>query len=167
VVDAARACTGGVAGLALGGVYGFFEGMKNVTGTRFRIKLNSVLNGCGRRGARTGNGFGVLALLFSASEGALDYVDTERFLDKLHVPRSDMTIPMLAGGLSAMAYRIPTARTCRLSRAQPFRTRRDEWRVFPPPCTAVCVCDDAIVQFRAARSLCLFCCAGEIQHQQV
>lgn len=48
-----------MAGIALGGVRGLFVGLRNAPNRRLRIKLNSVLNACGR-GARLGNSLGVI-----------------------------------------------------------------------------------------------------------
>lgn len=47
-------------GLLLGGAYGFVYGAANSPSPRFRIRLNSILNGSGRFGAYTGNRVGVL-----------------------------------------------------------------------------------------------------------
>jgi len=46
-------------GIALGGLRGFFVGLRNAPNRRLRIRINSVLNACGR-GARLGNSLGVL-----------------------------------------------------------------------------------------------------------
>ena len=51
------------AGLVLGGAFGFFEGLRASSGTRMRIRINGILNGCGRRGARTANSLGVMAVM--------------------------------------------------------------------------------------------------------
>ena len=54
-------------GLAVGGVWGLKEGVTRPLGTRsnFRLRLNSVLNGCTRRGTLLGNSLGVLGEAFS------------------------------------------------------------------------------------------------------
>ena len=51
-------------GLGLGGTYGVAEGLKNAPKKKFKIRLNSVLNACGRRGSRVGNAVGVLGVYF-------------------------------------------------------------------------------------------------------
>jgi len=48
-----------MAGIGLGGMRGFFVGLRNAPNKRFRIRVNSVLNACGR-GARLGNSLGVI-----------------------------------------------------------------------------------------------------------
>ena len=83
------------------------EGLRASAGTRFRIRLNGILNGCGRRGARTANSLGVMAIMYSVSEWGLDAVNAERYL-----PRNDFVIPSIAAGLTAFTYRLPAACTC-------------------------------------------------------
>lgn len=57
--DFARLIT---AGLGIGGAWGFKEGFSRPLGnnTSFKLRLNSVLNGCTRRGTFVGNSLGVL-----------------------------------------------------------------------------------------------------------
>jgi hypothetical protein len=57
-----------------GGLYGLREGILNSPSTRFRVKLNSILNHCGRHGSKWGNSLGVVAILYSLYEGAADQV---------------------------------------------------------------------------------------------
>jgi import inner membrane translocase subunit TIM23 len=51
-----------IAGLGIGGAWGFKEGFSRPLGnnTSFKLRLNSVLNGCTRRGTFVGNSLGVL-----------------------------------------------------------------------------------------------------------
>ena len=57
-----------------GGIYGLREGVRHSPSSRFRVKLNSILNHCGRYGSRWGNSLGVVAILYSIYEGAADQV---------------------------------------------------------------------------------------------
>lgn len=57
-----------------GGFYGLREGFLNSPSTRFRVKLNSILNHSGRYGSKWGNALGVVAILYSVFEGVADQV---------------------------------------------------------------------------------------------
>ena len=57
-----------------GGLYGLREGLTHSPSSRFRVKLNSILNHCGRHGSRWGNALGVVAILYSIYEGVADQV---------------------------------------------------------------------------------------------
>ena len=48
------------AGLAIGGVWGLAEGLRRPEGSTIRLRLNSVLNGCTRRGPFLANTGAVL-----------------------------------------------------------------------------------------------------------
>lgn len=48
------------AGLAVGGVWGLYEGLWRPDGKTVRLRMNAVLNGITRRGPFTGNSLGVL-----------------------------------------------------------------------------------------------------------
>lgn len=52
-------------GLFLGGAYGVLWGIKNCQIMNLRVLVNSILNGAGRFGSRTGNAAGMLALIYS------------------------------------------------------------------------------------------------------
>ena len=58
-----------VTGLVIGGSWGFYEGLRNPDGKTMKLRINSVLNGCTRRGPFVANSLGVLALMYST----LDY----------------------------------------------------------------------------------------------
>ena len=47
-------------GLAVGGVWGLYEGLWRPDGKTVRLRMNAVLNGITRRGPFTGNSLGVL-----------------------------------------------------------------------------------------------------------
>lgn len=61
-------------GIGGGGMYGFRQGLAATPSNRFRVKLNSVLNHCGRYGSRAGNTLGVFSVLYSLYEGLADHV---------------------------------------------------------------------------------------------
>jgi import inner membrane translocase subunit TIM23 len=61
-------------GVMVGGVYGLQEGLRNTPSSRWKVKLNSVLNHCGRYGSQVGNMMGATAILYSLYEGVADTV---------------------------------------------------------------------------------------------
>ena len=63
-------------GIAGGGFYGLRTGLQSTPSSRFKVKLNSVLNHCGRYGSRAGNSLGVFAVMYSLYEGLADQVST-------------------------------------------------------------------------------------------
>ncbi len=69
-----------ILGVTLGGLYGLQEGLRNTPSTRWKVKLNSVLNHCGRYGSGVGNAMGATAILYSLYEGLADTVSFRVFL---------------------------------------------------------------------------------------
>ena len=70
-------------GVTLGGLYGLREGLAKTPSSRFKVKLNSILNHCGRNGSVVGNMFGATSILYSLYEGLADTVSSfVRRLDK-------------------------------------------------------------------------------------
>ncbi len=63
-----------VLGVSLGGLYGLREGLLRTPSSRWKVKLNSVLNHCGRHGSGLGNMMGSTAILYSLYEGVADTV---------------------------------------------------------------------------------------------
>jgi len=61
-------------GIASGGLYGLQKGLVSTPSSKFKVKVNSVLNNAGRYGSRAGNTLGVLAVLYSLYEGLGDNV---------------------------------------------------------------------------------------------
>ncbi|ORY25353.1 mitochondrial import inner membrane translocase subunit tim23 [Naematelia encephala] len=63
-----------LAGLAVGGAWGFKEGWQRQLGERSnsKLRINSILNGCTRRGTLLGNSLGVLAIFYNLTNSALD-----------------------------------------------------------------------------------------------
>lgn len=105
-------------GLALGGPYGMVNGIRNAPNRKFRILLNSVLNGSGRYGSRTGNAVGVLALLYTVIERQLEDVEVDRMPGRINnllgrdlLPRDrwDLLIPTSAAFVTGAAFAVPRA----------------------------------------------------------
>lgn len=65
-------------GIASGGLYGLRIGLQTTPSSRFKVKLNSVLNHCGRHGSRAGNTLGVFAVMYSLYEGLADHVSFKK-----------------------------------------------------------------------------------------
>lgn len=65
-------------GVTIGGLYGLKEGLAKTPSSRFKVKLNSVLNHCGRYGSTLGNMMGSTAILYSLYEGLADTVSVHR-----------------------------------------------------------------------------------------
>ena len=61
-------------GIAGGGLYGLQKGLASTTSSKFKVKVNSILNNAGRYGSRAGNGLGVFAVMYSLYEGLGDNV---------------------------------------------------------------------------------------------
>lgn len=61
-------------GLGVGGLYGFFEGLRNIPGNNpsGKLQLNTVLNHITRRGPFLGNSAGVLVLTYNLINSSLD-----------------------------------------------------------------------------------------------
>uniref|UniRef100_A0A7S1Y156 Mitochondrial import inner membrane translocase subunit TIM23 n=1 Tax=Grammatophora oceanica TaxID=210454 RepID=A0A7S1Y156_9STRA len=66
-------------GTFAGGAYGLREGFLHSPSQRFRVKLNSILNHCGRHGSRWGNALGVVSILYSIYEGTADNYEIDRY----------------------------------------------------------------------------------------
>eukprot|EP00939_MAST-03C_sp_MAST-3C-sp1_P003897 g3897.t1 len=86
-------------GVGLGGVYGFFHGLKTAKSPRLRIKVNSVLNGATGYGAKCGNALGVLAIMFSSLEWTSDYLEIDK------VVGWDEASPVIAAVGTGMLYK--------------------------------------------------------------
>ena len=83
-----------------GGAYGFVEGWKSSPSRRMKIRINSVLNGMGKRGSRAGNALGTVALLYSGFEALADTVEIERYTGGY-----DVVNPIAAAVLTGMLYK--------------------------------------------------------------
>ena len=60
-----------LSGLAMGGAWGFFEGLRHAPGTSSKLRINSILNFSTRRGPFIGNSLGILSIMYVMSERAL------------------------------------------------------------------------------------------------
>lgn len=47
-------------GITTGGAWGLLEGLRNPHGNTTKLRINSILNSCTRRGPFVGNGLGCL-----------------------------------------------------------------------------------------------------------
>lgn len=108
-------------GLALGGLYGLLHGVRASPNSNPRVVLNSVLNGCGKFGARAGNAGGVLALVYTITERQLEDVEVDKLpgwlnnatgLDVFRANRSDYVLPAVAALTTGMLFSVPRAGEC-------------------------------------------------------
>lgn len=58
-------------GITIGGSWGLYEGLRNPDGKTFKLRLNSVLNGCTRRGPFVANSLGIIALMYSSFDALI------------------------------------------------------------------------------------------------
>ncbi len=91
-----------LAGMLVGGTYGLVDGWRTSPSTKWKIRLNSVLNKSGRNGSRLGNALGVLALFYSGAEYGLEYAEIERTLGGVG---SELIIPTTAAIASGILYK--------------------------------------------------------------
>lgn len=85
-------------GIGAGGMYGLQRGIVSTPSSKFKVKLNSVLNHSGRYGSRVGNTLGVFAVLYSLYEGLGDHLELDRYTG------FDSTSPPVAAALTGMTY---------------------------------------------------------------
>jgi len=64
-------------GISTGGAFGLYEGLKNPEGKTFKLRLNSVLNGCTRRGPFLANSLGIIALMYCSLDSLIEKVRGE------------------------------------------------------------------------------------------
>jgi len=88
-------------GIVAGGSFGFVEGFRTAPSTKFNIRLNSVLNKCGRRGSRLGNALGSVAFLYSLIEGVSEYAHIDRYIGSA----SEYVTPVACATLTGMIYK--------------------------------------------------------------
>jgi len=86
-------------GIGAGGLYGLREGLTNTPSSRFKVKLNSVLNHCGRHGSRAGNVLGVMSVMFSLYQGVADNLELDRYLG------STAAVPAFAALMTGATYK--------------------------------------------------------------
>jgi import inner membrane translocase subunit TIM23 len=62
-----------LAGLTLGGAFGFAEGLKKSTNSpNMKVRLNTTLNSITRRGPGVGNSVGVIAMIYNGTTAMID-----------------------------------------------------------------------------------------------
>merc|ERR1712238_226091 len=86
-------------GIGAGGAYGLREGLANTPSSRFKVRLNSVLNHCGRHGSRVSSVFGVVSLVYSLYEGLADNYELDRYVSH------PMTVPAFAAFMTGASYK--------------------------------------------------------------
>ncbi|OQS07588.1 Mitochondrial Protein Translocase (MPT) Family [Thraustotheca clavata] len=87
---------GGILG---GGAYGAAEGLRNSPSRKFKVRMNSLFNAAGQRGSRAGNALGVLALMYSGCQEAVDTLELEQY------GVFDKALPIVAAGATGMIYK--------------------------------------------------------------
>jgi len=125
-------------GLTIGGVWGLMEGVRNPDGSTFKLRLNSVLNGCTRRGPFLANSLGVCALMYGCTSTALekirgvddDYnmaaaaVTTGMLFKSTGGPRAIAIAGGLGGGIAALYY---AGNKLWNNRGQTWNTSQPNW----------------------------------------
>jgi len=91
-----------LAGIAGGGIYGLQKGLASTTSSKFKVKVNSVLNNAGRYGSRTGNSLGVFAVIYSLYEGLGDNLEIDRYTG------IESSAPPFAAMMTGITYFAPT-----------------------------------------------------------
>jgi import inner membrane translocase subunit TIM23 len=89
-------------GIALGGLYGAVEGLRNSPSNKMKIRLNSFLNAAGKRGSRAGNACAVIAMLFSLAESTIEYSELEKYTGR---DTSEVVYPVLAGATTGFLFK--------------------------------------------------------------
>jgi hypothetical protein len=110
-------------GLFLGGLLGFQHGLRTSPNAQPRIILNSVLNGCGKYGAKFGNAAGVLALVFTVVERQLEDVEVDTLpgvinsyvsplvgnRDLFSINRTEALVPVVSAFATGVLFTLPRA----------------------------------------------------------
>lgn len=86
-------------GVTFGGLYGLREGLAKTPSSRWKVKLNSVLNHCGRHGSTAGNMLGATAILYSLYEGFADNFELDQYTGPIQPPA-----PLFAGAMTGATY---------------------------------------------------------------
>ncbi|TMW69277.1 hypothetical protein Poli38472_001433 [Pythium oligandrum] len=86
-------------GILGGGVVGAAQGFARSPSTKFKIRMNSLLNGAGMRGSKAGNALGCLALIYKSFEYVADAAEIERFV------QFDQVTPILASAATGVFYK--------------------------------------------------------------
>mmetsp|Transcript_20541 Transcript_20541/g.41104 ORF Transcript_20541/g.41104 Transcript_20541/m.41104 type:complete len:198 (-) Transcript_20541:39-632(-) len=95
----ASAGWGYLGGTVTGALYGLRTGAASSPNTRFKVRMNSLLNHTGRYGSRFGNAVGCVALVYSLIEGSLDKADADTYFpEALQTPALNPALAALLGG---------------------------------------------------------------------
>jgi len=86
-------------GVTAGGLYGLKEGLAKTPSSRWKVKLNSVLNHCGRYGSSAGNMLGATAILYILYEGLADSYELDQYTGPIQPPA-----PLFAGAATGATY---------------------------------------------------------------
>lgn len=95
-------CAGGT-GMAVGIV----AGVQSAKNLRPRILLNSVLNTCGRTGARLGNAAAAIGMFYTGFTYALDSAEFDGIPSRVGLRRQETYTPMAAIALALLLFRSP------------------------------------------------------------
>jgi len=88
-------------GIVSGGLYGLQKGITSTQSSKFKVKVNSVLNNAGRYGSRAGNSLGVVAVLYSLYEGLADNLEIDRYTG------IESSSPPFAATMTGLSYYAP------------------------------------------------------------
>lgn len=87
-------------GIGSGGIVGAFKGLKTSPSPRFRIRLNSFLNGAAQTGSHTGNALAVFTMYYLTS-----YHIMQRLNFKYHM-LGDKSLAFTAGMCTGFLYKL-------------------------------------------------------------
>jgi len=88
--------TGAFAGVAVG----LGEGYMKSPSSRWRVRVNSLLNHSGRLGAKWGNGLGAVAVIYSLYEGIADQLEIDNYVPDVIQPAA----PVFAGFMTGATF---------------------------------------------------------------
>ncbi|CAH0494135.1 unnamed protein product [Peronospora farinosa] len=86
-------------GIIGGGAYGALRGFSRSPSTKFKIRMNSLLNGAATRGSKAGNALGCLAMIYKAIEYVADSAEIE------NIVKFDQVTPILASAATGVFYK--------------------------------------------------------------
>ncbi|CAI5740592.1 unnamed protein product [Hyaloperonospora brassicae] len=86
-------------GILGGGAYGALRGFSRSPSTKFKIRMNSLMNGAATRGSKAGNALGCLAMIYKAFEYVADSAEIE------NIVKLDQVTPILASAATGVFYK--------------------------------------------------------------
>uniref|UniRef100_A0AAV1UP60 Mitochondrial import inner membrane translocase subunit tim23 n=1 Tax=Peronospora matthiolae TaxID=2874970 RepID=A0AAV1UP60_9STRA len=86
-------------GILGGGAYGAMQGFSRSPSTKFKIRMNSLMNGAATRGSKAGNALGCLAMIYKAFEFVADSAEIE------NIVKLDQVTPILASAATGVFYK--------------------------------------------------------------